>query len=577
MKHLREFNSINEALFLKKDFNEILDLMSSPIAKHLIKLQEHEKNFAFNLLNSAEKNDMISFSNFSNIKFKIKSSSCIYSSPTYYVADAAHFSQSLIKKGSPSDILRTEVKSGSIGTIKKIYSIDELNDFGIRHNVPFSHFIADDGKEAILIGTPTTSNDIEAVVSRKPTNGRIGRVIRRLLNESGFEFKDTDIEAFVNEYKSKFDMKSNITSLFELVKGERIKHFYLENNYEMISTSTLQTSCMRHPKCQEYLNIYSENEKQVSLLVLKSIANPEKITARAIVWKLDDGDTFMDRVYYSKDHEKDIFINYAIENGWYFKANQDSRAQGDYRKEIGGTDKKHRVLVTLENGEHDYYPYTDTLKYLNTDTGAICNLAVVNHNGFLESISGELNEECEYCNGTEEEECYECEGSGTIECDECYNGQNQCYDCDGNGEVECSSCDGEGDIECHECDGDGDIECDECAGDGNIDCVDCDGSGTFEGIDGDEECEACDGSGETKCVQCPTSTKDPDKGSGRMSCEDCSSRGRIDCDDCSSRGKTECYECDGEGSTDCDECGGGGDHDCWDCDGSGTRDCSECC
>jgi hypothetical protein len=34
---------------------------------------------------------------------------------------------------------------------------------------------------------------------------------------------------------------------------------------------------MRYSRCEEYLNIYSENPTQVSLIIIKSLDDPEKI------------------------------------------------------------------------------------------------------------------------------------------------------------------------------------------------------------------------------------------------------------------------------------------------------------
>jgi len=558
MKYLSKFDSyedyerLDEALYLKEKMREVLKVMSSPIANELLNLKTSLKDFSFNLLNLADKNDVVSFSNKSHMKFKIISTGHIYRRPHYHVDDAELLAQKLIEDGAPENILSNELKDGDIGTIKKVYTSSECGEFNLYHGTEFAHFISDSGEHGLLFHAPwKPSSGLTPVASRKPTNGRIGRVIRRILNESGYDYVDKDIEAFVNEFKSKFDILGDIDSLFEIVSGEQLLHYYHFKQYDNTSSCTLQGSCMRHEGCQEYLEIYSENPKQVNLLVLKSIFDPKKISARAILWKLKDGKTIMDRVYCSKNHEVDIFTNYAIKNGWYFKKRQDSSSHTDIvnSKSNDAQNLESPIIISLDKAIFDYYPYADTFKYLKTSSGKISNRPIAGGDGFLESVDGELNEgeDCEYCGGTEEIECGECYGSGEIECGEC----------SGSGEIECEECYGDGEVECSECEGEGEIDCDDCEGEGEIDCTNCDGNGELDG----DECSECEGTGKSECEYCSTNDQ---------------STGKRDCPDCGGGGKEQCDECDGDGERDCDECSGTGEISCDECDGDGYRTCYEC-
>lgn len=62
-------------------------------------------------------------------------------------------------------------------------------------------------------------------------------------------------------------------------------------------------------------------------------------------------------------------------------------------------------------------------------------------------------------------------------------------------------------------------------------------------------------------------------------CEECDGTGKLDCEDCSSKGTSTCPVCDGEPDDDpdelCEECSGTGKVDCEECD-QGQADCSVC-
>ena len=536
--------------------------MSSPIARQLIKLKISDQEFNFNLLGLADKNDMVTFSNKNHIKFQIKNSGHIYRSPRYLTGDAERLAKKLIDDGAPENILSNTIGDGEIGTIKKIYTVDECSAFALYHGTEFVHFISDSGQHALIFHAPwKAASQLKPIVSRKPTNGRIGRVIRRILNETDYKYADKDIEEFVNEFKSKFDLLGNIDSLFEIVLGDKLLHYYHYDQYENTSSCTLQGSCMRHEECQNYLSIYAENPGQVRLLILKSIAQPNKISARALLWKLEDGKTIMDRVYSSRNHEPDIFIDYAIKQGWYFKKRQDSSSNTEIvnSKDDDAVSLPRPITIMLKHSEFDGYPYSDTFKYLNSETGKISNQQFTGANGFLESVDGYLNEddeECEYCGGSEEIECMECDGDGEEECPECYgSGQIECDECDGCGEVDCDECDGTGEVDCETCDGDAEVDCEECNGDGEID---------------GEECEECLGAGKIECPECyvlkmPGSKIAINKSTGKQKCGECSGKGR-----------QECSECDGDCESECEDCRGRGEISCSECDGDGYRTCYEC-
>ena len=184
----------------------------------------------------------------------------------------------------------------------------------------------------------------------------IGRWTKHIFSDVHSSVLDNNkIEEFVTTYKSTYDMIYSIGDyLFEIVKGENIRYWYLESRYEVIS-GQLGQSCMRYDRCQPYLDIYVENPEVCQLLILKSNKIPGKIIGRALIWTLASGDKYMDRVYTIIDSDKLIFF--------------------DYGKNIGiskNISNSHGSLqVNVKPTLFEYYPYMDTFIYYEPETGIL--------------------------------------------------------------------------------------------------------------------------------------------------------------------------------------------------------------
>ena len=330
----------------------------------------------------------------------------------------------------------------------------------------------------------------DIVTNSKFQQIKIGRLVRSLTKLSGNKVTDKEVEIFVNEFKSKYEFFRNSFRNFKLVSGDEIKYWYSSDNYSD-GRSTLHNSCMRYPECQNYFGIYVENPQVCQLLIHKKDFEENKITGRAIVWKLDNGDTFMDRIYYSKDSEVGLFIEYAKSNGWAYKSNQS--VDGDVF--LNGSLYSKDLTVKLKNFNFKYYPYLDTISYLSSN-GILSKDKIEKRSKRLRSAEGGI-EGCE-----------------------CSDGYVDCTTCDGGGKYDCNRCDGEGSIECSDCGGSGEYECNYCEGSGKIE---------------DLVCKDCNGSGSTNCSACDNEP---------IECSDCGGSGEIECEDCSGRGSVECENCE---------------------------------
>lgn len=329
---------------------------------------------------------------------------------------------------------------------------------------------------------------------------RTGRAIRALLGSAKKTFNDSEIEDFVNKYKSAYDRMNDIFRYFKLVKGDDIGYWYDFSKYAE-NRGTLSNSCMaRVPK--SYFEIYMTN-KCCSLLILNSEKDETKIKGRALVWELKtpkDGTnviTFMDRIYTNQDSDIELFREYAKKMKWYYKGWNDSSNDSPIVSPDGVEIEK-VLTVEIKKGRYGKYPYVDTLKYFDPDEGILSTDEDFSSK-ILEDTCGGIYGECDRCDNSGRITCDECSGDGNIDCYECDGtGRNQCYDCSGEGKLDCGNCDGHGKVD--------DETCDDCGGKGKVDCSECKGNG-------DVDCDNCDGSGRRECPEC--------YGNGTMDCPDC--------------------------------------------------------
>lgn len=180
------------------------------------------------------------------------------------------------------------------------------------------------------------------------TKHKIGKWVTHIYKDvyKTTDFTPSQIEEFSNAYKATYDA-IDIAPEFVILKGDDIKWGYLEDNYAE-GSGTLANSCMRYSNCQRYFDIYTENEDVCSLLVLKDSNN--KVKGRALLWVLDDGDLYMDRIYIANDSDKYLFVEWADEHNYRQYSN-------DYKSKS----------VEVGEDSYDYYPYMDTFISFDRD------------------------------------------------------------------------------------------------------------------------------------------------------------------------------------------------------------------
>lgn len=265
-------------------------------------------------------------------------------------------------------------------------------------------------KEAI----ESKEDTMTKVYSTNRNNMRIGRLVGSILRSAKIPFTNTDIENFVNDYKSAWNEFNNELRMFDIVNSHKISYWYDSNNYEEIS-STLGNSCMSYEECQNYFGIYEDNSDKVQLVILYSEKNGRirdnryvstLIRGRALLWKTDEGDMFLDRIYTINDDDVELFKKFATTKGWWYKRVQNSHSyfvaeKREKVKEEDGTEKiilqvkEPNYTVTIQYADHEFYPYVDTLSLLRKEddgTGKLANHDNIRPNYELRDTEGHADD-----------------------------------------------------------------------------------------------------------------------------------------------------------------------------------------
>ena len=249
----------------------------------------------------------------------------------------------------------------TINSIKKWGEEEDRNSEPIIHNIESGNYEL--GEREIIDNV---------ILSKSRNEVRIGKLINSLFPN---KYDSKQIEDFVQKFKAfSEDVKD-----FELVSGEDIKHWYYEDNY-LNQDGTLGTSCMRYSSCEDYLNIYTENEDVCQLLILKDNEDATKIIGRALVWKLDsisesfdmESIYFMDRIYVSDIKYMEDFKDYSYKKGW---VNRTGTGYSDTKSVTYNRENFMDVNMTVRLNEYkfDEYPYMDTFKKIDIVDGILYN------------------------------------------------------------------------------------------------------------------------------------------------------------------------------------------------------------
>lgn len=198
-----------------------------------------------------------------------------------------------------------------------------------------------------------------------------------------------EVEHFANLYKT-FSTQENFT--FKIVSGEDIRKYYYANQY-FNQNGSLGSSCMKGGSCQSFFDLYVNNP-MVSMLVM--LSPHDTVMGRALLWNIGS-DNVMDRIYSIKD---DVythhFCKWATDNGYLHRTKQNWASSHTFSN--GKEDSEKLFTIQLKEWKFDRYPYMDTFKWLDLDTGMLSNFQPEH---FKESNSDKLRTLSLACGSTE--------------------------------------------------------------------------------------------------------------------------------------------------------------------------------
>jgi hypothetical protein len=232
-----------------------------------------------------------------------------------------------------------------------------------------------------------TTEDKERWLSDKKYRSDIkfGKGLRKIFKHQNIKIPDNIIEFFANKLKGMYTFQGKIT----VVSGSYIRDWYNGNIYAKYNTESLGNSCMRHDSCQNYFDIYTENDDKVKMII--ALDDENMLIGRAILWNTDSHGLFCDRIY-GKQMTIEAIKSYAKKLGAYTKYEQ-SYSNTTLVSPTGEADNN-EITITLNTGGFEYYPYMDTLKY-SDDISNDDEIVLSSENGdyCLESTDGGPNDD----------------------------------------------------------------------------------------------------------------------------------------------------------------------------------------
>lgn len=197
-------------------------------------------------------------------------------------------------------------------------------------------------------------------------------------------FKNIDareIEKFSNLYraninKPKFRLK--------VVTGETLRRFYNYETYAGEGRGTLGNSCMKHEGCQKFFNIYTDNKDIVSMLVM--LDDNDMLMGRALLWNYESY-KIMDRIYTIRDEDLVFYFKkWATDNGYLYKSEQNWYNTMLFES-LNNKKQEIKIDIKLKYHDHSRYPYVDTFKWINFETGTLHNyIPKVSDNSMLKTL-----------------------------------------------------------------------------------------------------------------------------------------------------------------------------------------------
>lgn len=194
-------------------------------------------------------------------------------------------------------------------------------------------------------------------------HSRPGAVISKIFSN----IDPREVEKFSNLYRANV-LKPKFS--FKIVSGEDIRKFYHYDNYGGEGRGSLGNSCMKHAGCQKFFDIYVQNPRIISMLVM--LDQSDLVIGRALLWNLDSHKV-MDRIYTIGDEEFSFYFKkWATDHGYIYKTEQ-NYFNTLWFESLTHKKEQIKIDIKIDAFDHRYYPYFDTFKWINTAEGTLHN------------------------------------------------------------------------------------------------------------------------------------------------------------------------------------------------------------
>jgi hypothetical protein len=181
---------------------------------------------------------------------------------------------------------------------------------------------------------------------------KFGRFLTTLNKEIEIlRYTNKDIEKFYNNFLAY--QKNAYIEVVEL-KGKDLLEAYKLENY-LHAKSSLAGSCMTDKT--DILKLYTSNPEIISLLAIKTFG---KIAGRCLIWNTSEG-KIMDKRYTCSDWVNSKFDKIMKEDGYICNSTLDNYPICK------------KINIQLDNYDLEKYPYLDTFKFFDKNTGLITN------------------------------------------------------------------------------------------------------------------------------------------------------------------------------------------------------------
>lgn len=156
--------------------------------------------------------------------------------------------------------------------------------------------------------------------SEKTINQKIGKFIAKAMLDKYAIVEEIQHHEHIRNFSRRMELLYGgsgaiLTKGLVLLTGKEVGQFYSDTK-----ETSKEKSCMTGPGRRSYLDLYESNDN-IHLLVIDEKEGPQ-IRARALVWDLDCGKTFLDRIYPNDGIHIDVFKEYGKKRNWILRKHQ---------------------------------------------------------------------------------------------------------------------------------------------------------------------------------------------------------------------------------------------------------------